>query len=65
MAVYHTLPIFGILACLVPTLLAVAFVTLSERKVLSTVQRRVVPNSVGAYGSLQTFSVWGARKDDA
>jgi NADH-ubiquinone oxidoreductase chain 1 len=36
-------------------LLAVAFVTLSERKVLAALQRRVGPNSVGVYGSLQAF----------
>lgn len=41
--------------CLVPTLLAVAFVTLSERKVLASLQRRVGPNSVGVRGWLQAF----------
>lgn len=38
---------------LVPILLAVAYVILSERKVMASVQRRKGPNVVGIYGLLQ------------
>jgi NADH-ubiquinone oxidoreductase chain 1 len=41
---------------IVPILLAVAFVTIVERKQLAAMQRRVGPNSVGWYGILQPFS---------
>jgi NADH-ubiquinone oxidoreductase chain 1 len=39
-----------------PILLAVAWMTILERKVLAATQRRVGPNSVGYYGILQPFS---------
>lgn len=45
--------IIEILIVLVPVLLAVAFMTIIERKVLAAMQRRVGPNSVGIYGILQ------------
>jgi NADH-ubiquinone oxidoreductase chain 1 len=41
---------------IVPVLLAVAFMTIIERKVLAATQRRVGPNTVGYYGILQPFS---------
>jgi NADH-ubiquinone oxidoreductase chain 1 len=44
------------LAVIVPVLLAVAFTTIIERKVLAATQRRVGPNTVGYYGILQPFS---------
>jgi NADH-ubiquinone oxidoreductase chain 1 len=44
------------LAVILPILLAVAWVTILERKVLAATQRRVGPNSVGYYGILQPFS---------
>lgn len=40
----------------VPVLLAVAFMTIIERKQLAAMQRRVGPNTVGYYGILQPFS---------
>lgn len=40
----------SVLIIVVPILLAVAFITLIERKVLSAIQRRVGPNVVGFYG---------------
>ncbi len=44
-----------VLIVLVPVLLAVAFMTIIERKVLAAIQRRVGPNTVGVYGVLQPF----------
>ena len=43
----------NILSVVVPILLSVAFMTIIERKVLAGMQRRVGPNTVGAYGVLQ------------
>jgi NADH-ubiquinone oxidoreductase chain 1 len=49
-------PLLGILVLIVPTLIAVAFLTLIERKVLASTQRRVGPNVVGSLGLLQPFA---------
>jgi len=45
-----------VLIVLVPILLAIAFMTLIERKQLAAHQRRTGPNTVGVYGILQPFS---------
>lgn len=45
-----------VLIVIVPILLAVAFMTIIERKQLAAMQRRVGPNTVGYYGILQPFS---------
>lgn len=45
-----------VLIVLVPVLLAVAFMTIIERKVLAAIQRRVGPSVVGVYGVLQPFA---------
>lgn len=45
-----------VLIVLVPMLLAVAFITTIERKVMGGMQRRIGPNIVGYYGSLQPFA---------
>ena len=45
-----------VLIVLVPILLSVAFMTIIERKVLASMQRRVGPNVVGYYGVMQPFS---------
>jgi NADH:ubiquinone oxidoreductase subunit H len=45
-----------ILIVLVPILLAVAFITIIERKVMGSIQRRIGPNVVGYYGVLQPFA---------
>lgn len=50
------LNLLEVLAVLVPILLAVAFMTVIERKVLASTQRRVGPNKVGYYGVLQPFA---------
>jgi len=45
-----------ILLVLVPVLLAVAFLTLVERKLLAQIQRRIGPNYVGFLGFLQPIA---------
>lgn len=45
-----------ILVLVLPVLLSVAFITIIERKVLASFQRRVGPNTVGYYGVLQPFA---------
>jgi len=45
-----------VLIVVVPMLLAVAFMTIIERKQLAAMQRRVGPNTVGYYGVLQPFA---------
>ena len=41
---------------LIPGLLTVAYVTVAERKTMSSMQRRLGPNIVGYYGLLQAFA---------
>ncbi len=50
------LDLLQVLVVLVPILLAVAFITIIERKVMGSMQRRVGPNKVGYYGVLQPFN---------
>lgn len=45
-----------VLIVIVPVLLAVAFMTIIERKQLAAHQRRVGPNYVGYFGVLQPFA---------
>lgn len=45
-----------ILAIVVPLLVGVAFFTVAERKIMSSIQRRRGPNVVGIYGLLQAFA---------
>lgn len=54
MAILYT--ILEILIVLVPTLLSVAFMTIIERKVMASMQRRIGPNIVGYYGVMQPFA---------
>lgn len=44
-----------IIIVLVPILLSVAYMTIIERKVIGSIQRRIGPNIVGYYGLLQPF----------
>src|SRR5882672_9835880 len=48
--------LIDVLTVILPVLLAVAFMTIIERKQLAAHQRRVGPNTVGYYGVLQPFS---------
>jgi NADH-ubiquinone oxidoreductase chain 1 len=48
--------IFEVLFVILPILLSVAFTTVSERKTMASMQRRLGPNIVGAYGLLQAFA---------
>ena len=48
--------LIDVLLIVLPVLLAVAFMTIIERKQLAAHQRRVGPNTVGYYGILQPFS---------
>src|SRR6476659_435178 len=44
------------LLLIVPALLLVAFVNITERKTIASMQRRLGPNTVGYYGLLQAFA---------
>lgn len=48
--------ILSFLGVIVPLLIAVAFLTLAERKVLAAIQRRKGPNVVGFQGLLQPLA---------
>ena len=48
--------IIEVLLVLVPALLAIAYVTVAERKTMASMQRRLGPNAVGYYGLLQAFA---------
>jgi NADH-ubiquinone oxidoreductase chain 1 len=48
--------ILEVLIVLVPILMAIAFVTIAERKIMASMQRRVGPNAVGIWGILQPFA---------
>lgn len=48
--------VVNVLLVILPVLLAVAFMTIIERKQLAAMQRRVGPNTVGIYGVLQPFA---------
>src|SRR5947208_13188682 len=47
--------IIEVLLILVPALLAVAYVTVAERKTMASMQRRLGPNIIGYYGLLQAL----------
>jgi NADH-ubiquinone oxidoreductase chain 1 len=48
--------ILEVLLVSIPILLTVAYVTIAERKTMSSMQRRLGPNIVGYYGLLQAFA---------
>nr|AHX02460.1 NADH dehydrogenase subunit 1 [Plocamium cartilagineum] len=48
--------LFKILIIIIPLLLAIAYMTLAERKVMASMQRRKGPNIVGIFGLLQPIA---------
>jgi NADH-ubiquinone oxidoreductase chain 1 len=48
--------LFAILVVLIPILMVIAFVTIAERKIMGSMQRRCGPNAVGIFGLLQPFA---------
>lgn len=48
--------IINLLLLIIPILVAIAFLTLIERKILGYIQLRKGPNVVGPYGLLQPFA---------
>ena len=52
----YVFSLLDVLGVIVPILLAVAFMTIIERKILAAMQRRVGPNIVGIFGVLQPFA---------
>lgn len=49
-------PLLEVIVLILPALLAVAYVTVAERKTMASMQRRLGPNIVGYYGLLQAFA---------
>jgi NADH-quinone oxidoreductase subunit H len=56
MILFVTFSLIKILIIIIPLLIAVAYFTLAERKILGAIQRRRGPNAVGAFGLLQPLS---------
>jgi NADH-ubiquinone oxidoreductase chain 1 len=52
----NVLSFLEVVLLLLPALLAVAYVTVAERKTMASMQRRLGPNAVGYYGLLQAFA---------
>ena len=48
--------LLSFLAIVLPVLIAVAYLTLAERKVMGTIQQRYGPNNVGFFGLLQPLA---------
>jgi NADH-ubiquinone oxidoreductase chain 1 len=56
LSIQSLIAIVEVILVVVPALLAVAFVTVAERKTMASMQRRLGPNIVGYYGLLQAFA---------
>jgi NADH:ubiquinone oxidoreductase subunit H len=53
---YSLISVLQVLMVIIPVLLSVAYVTIAERKTMASMQRRLGPNVVGFFGSLQAFA---------
>jgi NADH-quinone oxidoreductase subunit H len=53
--IFILITLLKILSIVVPLLIAVAYFTIAERKIMGAVQRRRGPNVVGFIGLLTTF----------
>jgi NADH-quinone oxidoreductase subunit H len=53
---YYIEIVIKVLTIVVPLLIAIAYITLAERKVLGSIQLRKGPNVVGIYGLLQPLA---------
>lgn len=53
---FTIISILEVILLMLPTLLAVAYLTVAERKTMASMQRRLGPNVVGYYGLLQAFA---------
>ena len=53
--------LIDVLVVIIPMLLAVAFMTIIERKQLAFMQRRVGPNTSGYYGILQPLKILNCK----
>ena len=57
MSIFKTMPIFvSFFVLVLVVLLSVAFLTLLERKIMASIQRRRGPSNVGIFGLLQPFA---------
>lgn len=48
--------IIEILSLIIPLLVSIAYLTLAERKIMGSMQRRLGPNKIGLLGVLQPFA---------
>lgn len=53
---YLTVILFKIVLIILPLLIAVAYITLAERKIMGSMQRRKGPNTVGIFGLFQPLA---------
>jgi len=56
MLINTLIALLEVVLVIIPALLTVAFVTITERKTMASMQRRLGPNIVGYYGLLQAFA---------
>jgi NADH:ubiquinone oxidoreductase subunit H len=45
-----------IIIIIIPILISIAYITIGERKIMGSMQRRIGPNKIGLFGLLQPFA---------